>query len=158
MLTYWIPEGPCMLPTNATHQVGVGGFVINDKNEVWLSRIRDVSKLPLVTKIHKFRTLNLSLAAICLGFLRIQIMFYFEWQRSFWLKWVQFSCVFFHLACCLHVEYESSPPLPTKFNIREMKSVKHLGCLHLWTVLTADHLIGGHKGIIKALYLENRGA
>lgn len=34
MLTYWIPEGPCMLPTNATHQVGVGGFVINDKNEV----------------------------------------------------------------------------------------------------------------------------
>jgi hypothetical protein len=78
MLTYWIPEGPCMLPTNATHQVGVGGFVINDKNEVWLSRIRDVSKLPLVTKIHKFRTLNLSVAAICLGFLRIQIMFYFE--------------------------------------------------------------------------------
>ncbi|KAI5594400.1 hypothetical protein BDE02_03G070500 [Populus trichocarpa] len=34
MLTYWIPEGPCMLPSNATHQVGVGGFVINDKNEV----------------------------------------------------------------------------------------------------------------------------
>uniref|UniRef100_A0A6N2MTN0 Nudix hydrolase domain-containing protein n=1 Tax=Salix viminalis TaxID=40686 RepID=A0A6N2MTN0_SALVM len=34
MLTYWIPEGPCLLPTNATHQVGVGGFVINDKNEV----------------------------------------------------------------------------------------------------------------------------
>ncbi|XP_065857494.1 nudix hydrolase 8-like [Euphorbia lathyris] len=34
MLTYWLPEGPCMLPTNATHQVGVGGFVINDQNEV----------------------------------------------------------------------------------------------------------------------------
>ncbi|CAK7356317.1 unnamed protein product [Dovyalis caffra] len=34
MLTYWIPEGPCMLPTNATHQVGVGGFVINEENEV----------------------------------------------------------------------------------------------------------------------------
>ncbi|KAL6985920.1 nudix (nucleoside diphosphate linked moiety X)-type motif 8 [Sarracenia purpurea var. burkii] len=34
MLTYWIPEGPCMLPANASHQVGVGGFVINDKNEV----------------------------------------------------------------------------------------------------------------------------
>lgn len=34
MLTYWLPEGPCMLPANATHQVGVGGFVINDKNEV----------------------------------------------------------------------------------------------------------------------------
>ncbi|KAJ1394074.1 NUDIX hydrolase domain [Sesbania bispinosa] len=34
MLTYWIPEGPCMLPANASHQVGVGGFVINDNNEV----------------------------------------------------------------------------------------------------------------------------
>ncbi|GMY29950.1 nudix hydrolase 8-like isoform X1 [Fagus crenata] len=34
MLTYWIPEGPCMLPDNASHQVGVGGFVINEKNEV----------------------------------------------------------------------------------------------------------------------------
>lgn len=35
MLTYWIPEGPCMLPSNASHLVGVGGFVINDNNEVW---------------------------------------------------------------------------------------------------------------------------
>ncbi|KAF7849709.1 hypothetical protein BT93_L0369 [Corymbia citriodora subsp. variegata] len=34
MLTYWIPNGPCMLPANASHQVGVGGFVVNDKNEV----------------------------------------------------------------------------------------------------------------------------
>ncbi|KAI3844042.1 hypothetical protein MKX03_007060 [Papaver bracteatum] len=34
MLTYWIPEGPSMLPSNASHQVGVGGFVLNDKNEV----------------------------------------------------------------------------------------------------------------------------
>ncbi|XP_043690188.1 nudix hydrolase 8-like isoform X2 [Telopea speciosissima] len=34
MLTYWIPEGPCLLPANASHQVGVGGFAINDKNEV----------------------------------------------------------------------------------------------------------------------------
>ncbi|MCH94870.1 nudix hydrolase 8-like, partial [Trifolium medium] len=34
MLTYWIPEGPCMLPANASHQVGIGGFVINDNDEV----------------------------------------------------------------------------------------------------------------------------
>lgn len=34
MMTYWIPEGPCLLPSNATHQVGVGGFVINEKDEV----------------------------------------------------------------------------------------------------------------------------
>jgi hypothetical protein len=36
MLTYWIPEGPCMRLDNASHQVGVGGFVINEKNEVLL--------------------------------------------------------------------------------------------------------------------------
>ncbi|CAN6460227.1 unnamed protein product [Victoria cruziana] len=34
MLTYWIPPGPCLLPSNATHQVGVGGFVVNDNNEL----------------------------------------------------------------------------------------------------------------------------
>lgn len=34
MLTYWIPDGPCMLPANASHQVGVGGFVVNHKYEV----------------------------------------------------------------------------------------------------------------------------
>lgn len=34
MMTYWIPEGPCMLPDNASHQVGVGSFVINENNEV----------------------------------------------------------------------------------------------------------------------------
>jgi hypothetical protein len=37
MLTYWIPDEPCLLPANASHQVGVGGFVINDKMEVSLS-------------------------------------------------------------------------------------------------------------------------
>ncbi|KAJ7952556.1 Nudix family hydrolase [Quillaja saponaria] len=34
MLTYWLPEGPCMLPANASHQVGVGGFVVNQNTEV----------------------------------------------------------------------------------------------------------------------------
>ncbi|XP_010518710.1 PREDICTED: nudix hydrolase 8 [Tarenaya hassleriana] len=34
MLTHWIPEGPSMLPANASHQVGVGGFVVNDHKEV----------------------------------------------------------------------------------------------------------------------------
>lgn len=36
MLTYWIPKEPCMLPANASHQVGVGGFVITEKSEVIL--------------------------------------------------------------------------------------------------------------------------
>ncbi|WOL08197.1 nudix hydrolase 8-like [Canna indica] len=34
MLTYWIPDEPCMLPCTATHQIGVGSFVINDNREV----------------------------------------------------------------------------------------------------------------------------
>lgn len=39
MLTYWIPDDePCLLPANASHQVGVGGFVINNQMEVNLSR------------------------------------------------------------------------------------------------------------------------
>lgn len=37
MLTYWIPDEPSLLPANASHQVGVGGFVINDQMEVSLT-------------------------------------------------------------------------------------------------------------------------
>lgn len=34
MLVYWIPEGAHTLPVNATHRVGIGAFVLNDKKEV----------------------------------------------------------------------------------------------------------------------------
>lgn len=34
MLTYWIPDEHCMLPDSPSHQIGVGGFVINDQREV----------------------------------------------------------------------------------------------------------------------------
>lgn len=34
MLVYWIPETVHTLPVNASHRVGVGGFVMNDKREV----------------------------------------------------------------------------------------------------------------------------
>ncbi|KAK7245999.1 hypothetical protein RIF29_40856 [Crotalaria pallida] len=34
MLVYWIPETPNTIPTNATHRVGVGAFVMNEKQEV----------------------------------------------------------------------------------------------------------------------------
>ena len=34
MLTYWIPNEPCLLPGSPSHQIGVAGFVINDKREV----------------------------------------------------------------------------------------------------------------------------
>ncbi|KAI4327161.1 hypothetical protein L6164_019656 [Bauhinia variegata] len=43
MLTYWIPEGPCQLPANASHQVGVGGFVVNDKDELLVVREKHCS-------------------------------------------------------------------------------------------------------------------
>ncbi|XP_016721456.1 nudix hydrolase 8 isoform X2 [Gossypium hirsutum] len=47
MLTYWLPEGPSMLPANASHQVGVGGFVVNDKNEseeIYAGAVREVKE------------------------------------------------------------------------------------------------------------------
>ncbi|CAA6671641.1 unnamed protein product [Spirodela intermedia] len=34
MLTCWIPGGACMLPATASHQVGVGAFVMNENREV----------------------------------------------------------------------------------------------------------------------------
>ncbi|KAJ4769908.1 Nudix hydrolase [Rhynchospora pubera] len=34
MLTYWIPDGPCLLPSTGTHQIGVGAFVINNQEQV----------------------------------------------------------------------------------------------------------------------------
>ncbi|XP_048539564.1 nudix hydrolase 2 [Triticum urartu] len=34
MLAYWLPNTPHTLPVNATHRVGVGAFVMNDKREV----------------------------------------------------------------------------------------------------------------------------
>lgn len=34
MLLYWLPQGPHSLPGNATHRVGVGAFVMNDRREV----------------------------------------------------------------------------------------------------------------------------
>ncbi|KAJ7527406.1 hypothetical protein O6H91_16G052900 [Diphasiastrum complanatum] len=34
MLTYWIPDSPCTLPPNASHQVGIGAFVLNKKGEI----------------------------------------------------------------------------------------------------------------------------
>ncbi|KAG8058529.1 hypothetical protein GUJ93_ZPchr0002g24755 [Zizania palustris] len=34
MLTFWLPDGPSVLPSTSLHQIGVGAFVMNDKNEV----------------------------------------------------------------------------------------------------------------------------
>ena len=35
MLVHWIPETANTLPANATHRVGIGAFVMNEKNEVF---------------------------------------------------------------------------------------------------------------------------
>ncbi|KAI4311860.1 hypothetical protein MLD38_036723 [Melastoma candidum] len=34
MLVYWIPDTPDTIPANATHRVGIGAVVFNEKNEV----------------------------------------------------------------------------------------------------------------------------
>ncbi|KAK9142003.1 hypothetical protein Syun_011403 [Stephania yunnanensis] len=34
MLTYWIPDEPSMLPDGPSHQIGIGGFVMNENREV----------------------------------------------------------------------------------------------------------------------------
>ncbi|EEF39594.1 nudix hydrolase 10 [Ricinus communis] len=34
MLVYWLPETPSTIPANASHRVGIGGIVLNDKREI----------------------------------------------------------------------------------------------------------------------------
>ncbi|XP_073157248.1 nudix hydrolase 8-like [Henckelia pumila] len=34
MLTYWIPDEPCLLPSGPSHQIGIAGFVINDQKQI----------------------------------------------------------------------------------------------------------------------------
>lgn len=34
MLVFWIPETPSTIPANASHQVGVGALILNDKREI----------------------------------------------------------------------------------------------------------------------------
>ncbi|KAI9123963.1 hypothetical protein K1719_005263 [Acacia pycnantha] len=38
MLVYWIPETPNDIPANATHRVCVGGFIMNEKQEILVVR------------------------------------------------------------------------------------------------------------------------
>lgn len=55
MLVYWIPETPSTIPVNATHRVGIGGFVMNEKKEVlpavnyvWVMHIVEGGALGLI--------------------------------------------------------------------------------------------------------------
>ncbi|XP_047976222.1 uncharacterized protein LOC125218578 [Salvia hispanica] len=39
IMTYWIPDGPFLLSSNASHYVEVGSFVINHKDEWYKKNI-----------------------------------------------------------------------------------------------------------------------
>ncbi|XP_077237596.1 nudix hydrolase 2-like isoform X2 [Tasmannia lanceolata] len=54
MLVYWIPDTVHTLPVNATHRVGVGGFVMNDRKEVLV--VQEKSGILQGTGIWKFPT------------------------------------------------------------------------------------------------------
>ncbi|KAL2500980.1 Nudix hydrolase 8 [Forsythia ovata] len=47
MLTYWIPDEPCMLPSGPSHQIGIAGFVINnnkESEELFSGAVREVKE------------------------------------------------------------------------------------------------------------------
>ncbi|KAL0543513.1 hypothetical protein IC582_018609 [Cucumis melo] len=54
MLVYWIPEGAHTLPVNATHQVGIGAFVLNENKEVLV--VQEKSGIFRGTGVWKFPT------------------------------------------------------------------------------------------------------
>ncbi|KAG9151159.1 hypothetical protein Leryth_002730 [Lithospermum erythrorhizon] len=54
MMIYWLPEGPCLLPSNASHQVGVGSFVINAQDQVLVVQEKHCS--PELTGLWKLPT------------------------------------------------------------------------------------------------------
>ncbi|MCL7048659.1 hypothetical protein MKW94_025556, partial [Papaver nudicaule] len=54
MLVYWIPETANTLPINATHRVGIGAFVMNDKREILV--VQESSGVFKGTGVWKFPT------------------------------------------------------------------------------------------------------
>ncbi|KAI3838592.1 hypothetical protein MKX03_030358 [Papaver bracteatum] len=54
MLVYWIPETANTLPINATHRVGIGAFVMNDKREILV--VQENSGIFKGTGVWKFPT------------------------------------------------------------------------------------------------------
>lgn len=42
MLKYWIPETINTLPANASHRVGIGAFIMNEKGEVFFVNLSDI--------------------------------------------------------------------------------------------------------------------
>ncbi|CAK9152781.1 unnamed protein product [Ilex paraguariensis] len=51
ILTYWIPNEPCMLPSSPSHQIGIAAFVINDKREILVVQEKCPCSCPGVWKL-----------------------------------------------------------------------------------------------------------
>ncbi|KAL4185705.1 hypothetical protein AMTRI_Chr10g232020 [Amborella trichopoda] len=54
MLVNWIPDTPHTIPVNATHRVGIGAFVMNDKREVLV--VQEKTRILQGTGVWKFPT------------------------------------------------------------------------------------------------------
>lgn len=52
MLVHWIADSANTIPANATHRVGVGALVVNDKREVFTLRILQISEQAAVLMSH----------------------------------------------------------------------------------------------------------
>ena len=52
MLVKWIPETSDTLPSNASHRVGIGAFVMNDKGEVSLFKLISPMVLRICLRIY----------------------------------------------------------------------------------------------------------
>ncbi|KAK4845633.1 hypothetical protein QYF36_007330 [Acer negundo] len=53
MLVKWIPETFDTLPANASHRVGIGAFVMNDKGEVSLFKLLGQMVLPDIVSVYR---------------------------------------------------------------------------------------------------------
>lgn len=49
MLTRWLPASENKLPPNASHQVGVGAFVLNERREVLVVQVGEAGALYVFT-------------------------------------------------------------------------------------------------------------
>lgn len=54
MLVYWIPQSPHTLPTNATHRVGIGAFLINQNREIYAFSISNApaATITFISNVH----------------------------------------------------------------------------------------------------------
>jgi hypothetical protein len=59
MLVTWLSSSPSTIPRNASHQVGIGAFVVNDEHEVLLFLKANCSLWMLTESAFQFESLSL---------------------------------------------------------------------------------------------------